>query len=355
MQAEPSEDWASSIFSGYGITFMLVLVVIGLFVYKWIRVVKEAKELAQPRGRRRTASSANYPGGTRAQPLEPSPMPDRRQQPMEGVQVWERPVEPEPEVYGAYRVDQEVSKLVVGKPHRMDVMSSRAPDDRRAIEASLIKALESSDISDEGRQRAQQALEEYGFVARQSATMLMGRDAWERSSAARTLGQIKSQTSLTFLIEALHDVDSVVRNQAVTSLGLLKMPAAIGALLDIARRHSDIPATLLSDTLSACSVETLSFLDAPNPEPNFLSSDHSASVSDSYERFLSFEELPPGDDDEELAKALAGLKGAEDAARISIAQELALHPVQAAVSALTSMIIEDPEPSVRAAAVASLG
>jgi hypothetical protein len=30
--------------------------------------------------------------------------------------------------------------------------------------------------------RVQQALEEYGFVARQSATLLMGRDAWERSS-----------------------------------------------------------------------------------------------------------------------------------------------------------------------------
>jgi PBS lyase HEAT-like repeat. len=54
----------------------------------------------------------------------------------------------------------------------------------------------------------QQALEEYGFVARQSATLLMGRDAWERSSAARTLGQMKSPASLPFLIEALHDADS---------------------------------------------------------------------------------------------------------------------------------------------------
>src|SRR2546423_10379186 len=53
MQAEPSEDWASSIFSGYGITIMLVLGVIGRFVYKWIRVVMEPKEFGQPRGRRR--------------------------------------------------------------------------------------------------------------------------------------------------------------------------------------------------------------------------------------------------------------------------------------------------------------
>src|SRR3989440_2989160 len=353
MQAEPSEDWASSIFSGYGITFMLVLVVIGLFVYKWIRVVKEAKELAQPRGRRRTASSANYPGGTRAQPLEPSPMPDRRQQPMEGVQVWERPVEPETAVYGAYRIDQEVSKLIVGKPHRMDVMSSRAPDDRRAIEASLIKAIESSDTSEEGRQRAQQALEEYGFVARQSATMLLGRDAWERSSAARMLGQAKSQSSLTFLIEALHDVDSVVRNQAITSLGSLKMPAAIGALLDIARRHPDIPATLLSESLSACSVERLSFLDAPAPEAASLS--HPANEPDDLVRFDSFEDLPAGAEDAELAQILSQLQNAEEQTRISLAKLLALHPVQPSVSALTSMVANDPDTAVRSAAVSSLG
>ena len=47
--------------------------------------------------------------------------------------------------FGAYRIDQEVGKLVLGKPHRMDVMASRVPDDRRAIEASLVKALSASD------------------------------------------------------------------------------------------------------------------------------------------------------------------------------------------------------------------
>src|SRR5438045_9615044 len=94
--------------------------------------------------------------------------------------------------------------------------------------------------------------------------MLLGRDAWERSSAARTLGQIKSQSSLTSLIEALHDSDSVVRNQAITSLGSLKMPAAIGALLDIAQRHPDIPASLLAETLSAWSVEGLGYLGRPS-------------------------------------------------------------------------------------------
>ena len=74
----------------------------------------------------------------------------------------------------------------------------------------------------------------------------------------------------------LHDNDSVVRNQAVSSLGSLKMPAAIGALLDIARRHPDIPASLLSETLSACSVESLGYLDAPSNEPAMLGSGASA-------------------------------------------------------------------------------
>lgn len=355
MQAESSDDWTSSIFSTYGITIMLALLLGGLFVYKRIRAKKETKEVTNLRGRTRTQSSEkNYLAPARVQTLEPSPLTERRQPPMEGVQVWEKPAEPEAAIYGAYRIDQEVNKLVVGKPHRMDVMSSRAPDDRRAIEASLIKALESSDTSDEGRRRARQALEEYGFVARQSATMLLGRDAWERSSAARTLGQIKSQSSLTSLIEALHDVDSVVRNQAVTSLGSLKMPAAIGALLDIARRHSDIPATLLSESLSACSVESLSFLDAPASEAASLSH-ASANEPDDLERFDSFEDLPAGVDNTELAQVLNQLANADEQTRISLAQQLAVHPVQRSVFALTSIVINDPEPAVRSAAVISLG
>ena len=355
MQAEPPEDWASSIFSIYGLTFMLVVLLVGLFVYKQIRAAKKGQEFVERRSRTRTQSpEANYPASTRVQGLEPSPMVEKRQPVIEGAQVWERPVEPEAAVYGAYRIDQEVGKLIVGKPHRIDVMSSRAPDDRRAIEASLIKALESSDTSDEGRQRAQQALEEYGFVARQSATMLLGRDAWERSSAARTLGHIKSPSSLTFLIEALHDVDPIVRNQAVTSLGLLKMPAAIGALLDIARRHSDIPAALLSESLSACSVESLSFLDSPASEGASLLH-ASGNEPDDLERFDSFRDLPVGADDAELTQVLSQADSADEQTRISLARQLASHPVQLSVSALSSMAIDDPESAVRSAAVISLG
>src|SRR5436190_15063276 len=308
IQEATDDSWTSTIFSTYGITILLVVVLGALFVYKKIQKRKEAQEYgtAHPAKTRIQPEEIEY--GTPAPAVSSADVTERRAHAREPFPIPEKVAEPAIPAFGAYRVDQEVGKLVLGKPHRSDVISSRAPEDRRAIEASLVKALEADDVSADSYRRVQTALEEYGFVARQSATLLMGRDAWERSSSARTLGQMKSPVSLPFLIEALHDADSVVRNQVISSLALLKMPAAIGALLDIARRHSDIPATLLSDTLSACSVETLSFLDAPSTEPAFMSSDRSAMISDGYERFVSFQELPPGDDDEELAKSLASLE-----------------------------------------------
>ena len=357
IQEESSESWFSTIFSMYGITIMLIGLLAALILYKRYNARKEAEEIMAAGGRgnrNHQAESKNYLAPEDSLPAEPSLLPERRNQSVEAAQAWEKPSEAETSAFGAYRVDQEVSKLVVGKPHRMDVMASRATDDRRAIEASLIKAIESSDTTEDGRRRARQALEEYGFVARQSATMLMGRDAWERSSAARTLGQISAPSSLSFLIEALHDNDSVVRNQAVSSLGSLKMPAAIGALLDIARRHPDIPASLLSETLSACSVESLGYLDAPSGEPPTLGSGPSANEPADLERLVSFEDLPAGEDDPELAEALAQIENADANARGMIAQKLSMYPVQRSVLALTSMVVSDPEPSVRSAAVASL-
>lgn len=351
LQEESSDSWLSTIFSTYGITIMLIGLLSALVLYKRWNSKKEAEEIkAGSSNRRSSAREAEV-----EPPFEePATQMERRPQPAEAAQVWEKPGEAEVVAFGAYRVDQEVSKLVVGKPHRMDVMASRASDDRRAIEASLIKALESDETPEDGKRRARQALEEYGFVARQSATMLMGRDAWERSSAARSLGQIGAQSSLSFLIEALHDNDSVVRNQAVSSLGSLKMPAAIGALLDIARRHPDIPASLLSESLSACSVESLGYLDAPMPEPAMLGAGNGHEAGE-LEKLASFEDLPSGNDDAELTEMLEALNGADETARGLIAQKLSLYPMQRSVSTLTSMVIADEEPAVRAAAVASLG
>jgi HEAT repeat protein len=351
-----SDDWGSSIFSTYGVTIFLVFLLIGLFVFKKVRAEQKARETETARPIRRTSRSQNASVTPSERPRDVLSNESLVQLP-EAPQLWEKPqpIELEASAYGAYRADQEVGKLVLGKPHRMDVMASRAADDRRAIEASLVKALESHDCDEDGRRRAREALEEYGFVARQSALMLLGRDAWERSSAARTLGQIGSQSSLTFLIEALHDPDSVVRNQAVSSLGALKMPAAIGALLDIARRHPDIPASLLSETLSACSVESFGYLDSSSAEPSLLGDGAPGAELPELEPFVTFEDLPAGDEDVELNKILGQLETADGGGRARIVQQLGAHPAQRSVSALAAMALNDLDPAVRSVAVTSLG
>jgi HEAT repeat protein len=334
---------------------LVLLGLVGLLLYRrrptkaaqgWQDVT--SKDLAH-----REQSDHFSPAGSA--PVEPAVLNEgRAPQVTEPVQVWEKSVEVQTSIFGAYRIDQEVNNLVNGKPHRTDVMASRAADDRRAIEASLIKALESPESNDEGRRRARQALEEYGFVARQSAAMLMGRDAWERSSAARSLGQIGAPSSLSFLIEALHDSDSVVRNQAVASLGALKMPAAIGALLDIARRHSDIPTSLLAEALSSCSVESLGYLDAPSAEPAILVNNGAPEIIES-ERLDDFEALPAGAEDGDLADLLSKLSSDDKKTRVQAVAELSLHPVQRAVDALASVVLYDGASSVRSAAVNALG
>lgn len=352
--ASSSDDWFSSIFSTYGVVIFLVTLLVGVLIFRKIRAKRDAEELL---------GTAKLPGRAIASPqtLDNTTTP-REARPNESLarsieapQPWEKPqsAEFEDSAYGAYRIDQEVGKLVLGKPHRMDVMASRVADDRRAIEASLIKAMDSHNSGDEGRRRAREALEEYGFVARQSALMLLGRDAWERSSATRALGQIGSPSTLSFLIEALHDPDSVVRNQAVSSLGTLKMPAAIGALLDIARRHPDIPASLLSETLSACSVESLGYLDSSLTEPALLG-DGSTAEYPELEPLIAFEALPAGDDDVELNDLLGQLETAESD-RARLVQQLAKHHAQRSVSVLATLALNDLDPAVRSAAVSSLG
>lgn len=349
-----SDGILSTIFSTYGIMIILVLVLVALIVFKKVNGARRKRVVASQPHRRNSRGETTPAVTTATTPREPAMSEERRVQSLQPAQQWEKPGAVELSVFGAYRIDQEVGKLVLGKPHRMDVMASRAADDRRAIEASLVKALEASDTSEDGRRRAREALEEYGFIARQSAAMLMGRDAWERSSAARALGQIGSETSLSFLIEALHDPDTVVRNQAISSLGALKMPAAIGALLDIARRHPDIPASLLSETLSLCSVESLGYLDLPSTEPMLLA-DGSNAEEVAQESFVSFEDLPAGTEDQELAELLAQLDSPDDEVRTQVAQQLGLHPMQRSVSALSSLALSDPDSGVRAAAVMSLG
>lgn len=260
------------------------------------------------------------------------------------------------ELFGAYRVDQEVGKLVLGQAHRMDVLSSRAPDDRRAIEVSLLKSIKSPD--EKVRERARGALVEYGFVARQSAALLMSPDAYERATAARVLGEIGSSSSLPFMLEALYDGEHIVRNQAVVSLGQLKLPAAIGPLLDIARRHPEIPQNILSRALNACSVDFLDIGEAPREISGALppaggSRTFTGEIT-LLEPLESMEELPEWFEDEKLTDALSRLEDTDVEARLAAARGLAQFQVRSSVEALAAMASRDTEAAVRATAIASL-
>jgi HEAT repeat protein len=261
-------------------------------------------------------------------------------------------------LFGAYRIDQEIGKLILGQPHRMDVLASRASDDRRAIETSLTKGVNAPDLDESARARARGALEEYGFVARQCATLLLAPDAFERTSAARSLGAIKSETALPFLLESLYDSESIVRNQAVLSIGELKLPSAIGALLDIARTHPDVPSGLLSRTLSACSVEGLDFFDAMPIDPAQLRVGNDLSVIEQItqlEPASSVEELPEHSDDEQLNRALSMLASVDVQERAEALKALAQFQVKSSVEAITRLVRHESEPNLRAIAIFSLG
>lgn len=279
--------------------------------------------------------------------------------PLDGAMEKRSAVAPvQPALYGAYRVDQEVGKLVLGQAHRMDVLASRAPDDRRAIETSLLKAMNASESGEAGRRRASEALEEYGFVARQCASLLLAHNAYDRASSARALGAVGSKSSLPFLLEALYDTETIVRTEAVTSLGTLRIPSAIGALLDMARRHPEMPATLLSNALTACSVECFDIFDIPSSDRLLLDTgdgDSFGSEITHLDSAAAVEALPEWFEDEELSEALARLRDADVEARAAAARRLAQFHVQRSVEALTSLSADDPEPVVRSAAVTSLG
>ena len=206
---------------------------------------------------------------------------------------------------------------------------------------------------------ARTALEDYGFVARSCASLLLGSESFERASSARALGEMRSSQALPFLTEALYDQDPIVRNECVQSLGALGMPSAIGALLDVARRHPDLSANILGPALTACSVESLELSwDSPFDGRTFaegaggdeFSRDSVAIVSAE-----SYEELPEFIEDETLASALerAGSEYAES--RVAAAQHLAQFQVRRAVETLASLARQDSEPAVRSAAVTSLG
>jgi HEAT repeat protein len=262
-------------------------------------------------------------------------------------------------LFGSYRIEQEVASLVAGGPHSVEVLASRATDDRRAVETSLLKALRAPETDADGERRARTALEDYGFVARACAALLLGGETFERVSAARALGDMKSAQALPFLTEALYDHDPLVRFECVQSLGALGMPSAIGALLDAARRHQDIPATALGPALTACSVESLE-LDWNEPAVARASFEaRETEGAGSKVRALvpaaDYEELPESVDDEAFAAALVRIESTDAESRVSAAQHLAQFQVRRAVAALATAARNDNEDAVRSAAVNSLG
>lgn len=267
-------------------------------------------------------------------------------------------------MFGAYRIEQEVGKLTNGQPHSIDVLASRATDDRRAIEASLIKALRASGDDVSGRRRVCTALEEYGFVARLSAALLLATSPLDRASAARVLGEVRSPSSMPFLLEALYDGELVVRNEVVASIGAMGLPRAIGALLDMARRYPEMPATLIGTALDSCSFESMEivFDDSRESGAMMVASVGSAAQvmfdDDDFFRLApveAVEQLPEWLEDESLADALEHLMSADVEARTAAVQSLAQYQVQRAVDALAAMSVNDASPVVRAAAVTSLG
>lgn len=282
----------------------------------------------------------------------------------EGVGVHpERSLEPKSHAgavalaYGSYRIDQEVASLVVAGPHSIEVLASRATDDRRAVETSLLKALRAPETDEDGRRRARIALEDYGFVARSCATLLFGGETFERVSAAQALGDMKSAQALPFLTEALYDYDPLVRTECVQSLGALGLPSAIGALLDVARRHQDIPAAVLGPALTACSVESV---EVDRNAPAFAHTQLDAQEFEgSNVRSLvpvsGYEELPESCEDEALSAALVRIESTDAESRVNAAQLLAQFQVRRAVEALAMAAHHDAEDAVRSAAINSLG
>jgi HEAT repeat protein len=260
-------------------------------------------------------------------------------------------------LFSAERIKQEVSMLVKNLPYGFEVLSSRAPDDRRLIEASLVEAANAPDLTEDDRERARHALEEHGFVVRRGSVLLSAPAAAERASAARTLAEMHSPASMPFLLEALYDVEATVRMEAINSLGALKTPSAIGALMDVAFRHPETSVSILSDVLKSCSFEDFESFETPSdlfPIPD----DGKGNLAEESKRTALVSEigdLPESDDDPDLADALSQLEAEDTDVRAMAARVLGQFPVKRSVRSLTSLALNDESAAVRAAAVASLG
>jgi len=269
-----------------------------------------------------------------------------------------KPAAPSPvSLYSAYRIGQEVRKLALGQPHRTEVMSSRASEDRRAIQTSLIKIISATETGEEERIRARNALDGYGFVARECAALLSSSDPFDRTMAARTLGEIGSSAALPSLLEALHDPEAIVRNQVISSIGELRLPSAIGPLIDAARNHRELPKGLVSRALASCSIESVDLADAvaPSFSHDLVSDSGIFDFTQLGQTESPIEELPETIEDDSLNEALTKATSDNPEVRSEAVKTLAQFPVKSAIATLVSMAQQDQESIVRSLAVSSLG
>lgn len=258
-------------------------------------------------------------------------------------------------IYSAYRIEQNVIKLVTGDRYNCEVLASRAADDRRAIEAFLNKVITSAASSPEEIIRARTAMETFGFVARHASCLLMAPEPFERTDAARSLGEIGSSRALPFLLEALHDGEQIVRNHAVVSLGQLGSPSAIGPLLERATRPPELPTHLVGRALTACSVEIdrsfgvegVSSMLAHEPET--CDFDLEALLS-----AVVIEDLPDDSDDQDFNEMLDAALSEDVLERIAAVKGLSQYPTRTAVEWLVSVSQNDSESNVRSVAISSL-
>ena len=268
--------------------------------------------------------------------------------------------------FGVDEIKREVSMLVKGRPYRSDVLSSRALGDRRVVEASLVEASNASDRNAGERARARRALEDYGFVLRRGAALLSAPEVAVRASAARTLAEMKSPTSVPFLLEALYDTEAAVRTEVMSSIGAMKVPSAIGALLEVAFLYPDTPVSLLGGALSACSFENSDEFETCDRLPSAPGADYDGAAEQSKEVVLAsevmglvpssdFEELPESLDDERFATALQHIEDANEDVRVVAARTLGQFRVMRSVRVLTSIVSSEGSARVRAAAVMGLG
>lgn len=270
-------------------------------------------------------------------------------------------------LFSEVTIRQAVSNLVKGLPYRSEALSSRALNDRQVLEAALVEALNTPELNEDERRRARQALEDHGFVLRRGAQLLSSPDARARAAAARSLAEMNSSASMPFLLEALYDAEAMVRMQVMSSLGAMKVPSAIGAVLEAAVRYPDTPPSLLSNVLNACSFGQVNDFETWG-DSAFASQSGSrnsteqlnqgivpAAESKELNAFPPLEDLPESLDDENFAGTLNRLKDADEQVRASAARALGQFRAWHSVRALISTAEDDASAVVRATAVTSLG